>query len=231
MEMQSDNKQNQIDVQKLDIGLLNQKYKPLSPKERVKLFYSEFSNILFTSSFGTTAIHLLHMMHELGIKQKVHFINTTFHFEETLQYKEKIKHLLNLEIVDIYPDEKQNNFSKLAELWKYDPDECCKINKINPFEPVKNQYNIWISGLMGWQSKFRKTLDIFELKNGILKFYPLIDVEEHEVREYFKKHNLPDHPLYKHGYESIGCMHCTKMGEKREGRWPQKVKTECGLHL
>ena len=54
-------------------------------------------------------------------------------------------------------------------------------------------------------------------------------------QNYFQVNNLPQHPLIKHGYFSIGCSHCTfKTNDKRNirsGRWKNKIKTECGIHL
>ena len=210
---------------------LNEKYRKLSPEERLKEIYKDFDDILLTSSFGTTAVYQLYLFHKAGINQPVHFIDTTYHFQETLDYKEKLTTLYALEVIDIVPDKKQNEYSKLGELWRYDPDQCCQINKVEPFEIIRNQYKIWISGLMSWQSSHRENLNIFEEKKGIIKFYPIIDVSEEEAQRVIEENNLPMHPLKPLGYESIGCKHCTLKGKKRKGRWAQTVKTECGLHL
>jgi phosphoadenosine phosphosulfate reductase len=88
-----------------------------------------------------------------------------------------------------------------------------------------------VSGLMEWQSDHRASLDIFENRGEILKFYPLLDVTKEERDEFIAKHKLPFHPLVKKGYQSIGCSHCTVAGEERNGRWNNNPKTECGLHL
>lgn len=214
----------------VDIDWLNARYQNLSPKERIRKFYNEFDNVLLTSSFGTTAVYLLHHLNELGIQQDVHFIDTTFHFEETLVYKEKLKNLFDLNIIELSPDKLQNEFANLAELWRYNPDKCCEINKKEPLESVKGNYNVWISGLMSWQNSYREQLRVFEEKNGILRFYPIIDVSEETANKYIEINKLPIHPLKPLGYESIGCKHCTIKGEKRRGRWAQQLKTECGLH-
>ncbi len=84
---------------------------------------------------------------------------------------------------------------------------------------------------MKWQSDHRATLDIFELRGDILKFYPLLDVSKAARDTYIETHNLPFHPLVAKGYNSIGCKHCTIAGEDRDGRWNNNPKTECGLHL
>ena len=220
-----------VSVKKPDLQLLNKKYEKLTPEQRIKEIYNDFDDILLSSSFGTTAVYQLYLFHKAGVNQPVHFIDTTYHFKETLEYKKELTELFNLNVIDILPDKEQNEFSKLGELWRYDPDQCCQINKVEPFEQVRNQFEVWISGLMSWQSSHREKLNIFEEKKGVIKFYPILDVSEAEALKVIKENNLPMHPLKPLGYESIGCKHCTLKGKKRKGRWAQTVKTECGLHL
>jgi len=221
----------EVAVKKPDLAFLNEKYKKLTPEERIVEIYNDFDKILLTSSFGTTAVYQLYLFYKTGIQQPVHFIDTTYHFKETLEYKEKLTKLFGLKVIDILPDKEQNEFSKIGELWRYDPDQCCHINKVEPFEKIRNEYEIWISGLMYWQSNHREKLNIFEEKKGVIKFYPILDVSEEEALKVIEDNNLPIHPLKPLGYESIGCKHCTLKGKKRKGRWAQTVKTECGLHL
>ena len=220
-----------VSVKKPDLNYLNEKYRKLTPEERLIEIYKDFDDILLTSSFGTTAVYQLYLFRKAGIKQPVHFIDTSYHFHETLDYKEKLTTLFDLNVIDILPDKEQNEFSRIGELWRYDPDQCCHINKVEPFEKIRDQYEIWISGLMSWQSSHRENLNIFEEKKGVIKFYPILDVSEKEALKVIEENNLPMHPLKPLGYESIGCKHCTLKGKKRKGRWAQTVKTECGLHL
>jgi phosphoadenosine phosphosulfate reductase len=84
---------------------------------------------------------------------------------------------------------------------------------------------------MSSQNKHRGNLKVFEQKDDIIKFYPLIDQTEKVAFKYIKEHNLPEHPLLSQGYNSVGCFHCTVAGKGRSGRWVNKSKTECGLHL
>ncbi|MDX2304738.1 MAG: phosphoadenylyl-sulfate reductase [Microscillaceae bacterium] len=218
-------------VQNLE-SYLNEKYLPLTPAERIRELFAEFDSkdILLTSSFGTTAVYLLHLIYDQGIQHPVHFINTQYHFDETLQYIHQLKGLLNLDVVDVKPEDWKNDMTTKSELWKTHPDLCCSINKVEPLEALKKNYKIWISGLMNWQNDNRSQKKIFEFKDGLLKFYPIIDVLEAEANDYLEVHQLPVHPLKPLGYESIGCKHCTVKGKSREGRWAGLAKTECGLH-
>lgn len=217
-----------------DVERLNCIFSSMTPEERIRAFYSNQSlsanRVLLTSSFGTTAVFLLHLFHRENINQPVHFLDTTYHFEETLQYKAELTRLFGLEIIELKPEEWKNKFTREHQLWQTDPDLCCSVNKVEPLISIKKQADVWVSGLMSWQNEHRKEIDIFQKKDGILKFYPIIDVSEEEANDYLEKFNLPAHPLKPLGYESIGCKHCTFKGRGRSGRWAGSAKTECGLH-
>ncbi len=215
----------------MQIEKLNIKYTPLSPEDRIKELYKDFNTILFTSSFGTTSAFLLHLFNKINPNQTIYFLDTTYHFNETLDYKKTVTDLLKLNVLDLKPESWKNNFTTQDKTWNSDPDLCCSINKVEPLDKIKNNFQVWVSGLMSSQNKHRGTLKIFEKKDGILKFYPLVDLKEQEAFDYIKKNNLPEHPLLKAGFHSVGCFHCTVAGKGRAGRWVNKSKTECGLHL
>ena len=125
----------------------------------------------------------------------------------------------------------KNKFTRRDQSWKFDPDTCCSINKVEPLEAIKEKHQIWVSGLRAYQSGHRSSLNIFEPFGKTIKFHPIIDVSEAYLKTYMDIHNLPNHPLRHKGYSSIGCIHCTLPGKKREGRWVEHNKTECGLHV
>jgi len=216
-----------------EIAELNKKHKGLTPIERIKLLYEDFGTdeIMLTSSFAATSAFLLKLFTEVKQEQKVFFIDTGYHFEETLIYKDYLSKLYNLNVVEVRAEDWKHEFTKKDRTWEKDPDYCCQINKVEPLESIKKDFKVWVSGLMKWQSDHRSSLDVFEERNGMLKFYPLLDVTREEREEFIKEHHLPFHPLISKGYYSIGCSHCTKPGKGREGRWNNSPKTECGLHL
>ncbi|HHS83473.1 MAG TPA: phosphoadenylyl-sulfate reductase [Gammaproteobacteria bacterium] len=215
------------------LAALNEKYHDLSIEERVKQLYLDFDpeKVMLTSSFAATSAFFLHLFSRLAPKQKVHFIDTGFHFPQTLEYKKKLTELYNLEVVDVRAEAWKHEFTEKEQIYKTDPDFCCTINKIEPFDEIKTHFDVWISSLMRWQTEHRATLDIFEERNGIIRFYPLIDMTKKERDDYISEHQLPFHPLVAEGYSSIGCTHCTVPGQDRDGRWVDSPKTECGLHL
>ena len=212
---------------------LNERFRPLQPEQRITELYRIFktSEVMLTSSFATTSAYLLHLFSIYQPEQEVLFINTGYHFEETIIYKEYLTKVYNITVKEVKAEGWKHEFTTTDQTWTKDPDYCCTINKVEPLEKLKANHKVWISGLMSWQSDHRATLDIFEERGGIIKFYPLLDVSREQREAYIKDHLLPFHPLQSKGYFSIGCTHCTKPGKGREGRWNNSPKTECGLHL
>lgn len=215
------------------ISELNKKYKILKPTDRIKQLYVDFKieDVMLTSSFAATSAFLLKIVSDVNTKQEVFFIDTGYHFDDTIKYKSLLEEKYNLNVTSVSAITEEHEFTTKDETWKKNPDFCCSINKVRPLDTIKQNYKIWMSGLMEWQSDHRATLDIFEQRGNILKFYPLLDISKEERDDYIKAHQLPFHPLVAKGYSSIGCKHCTVPGEDRSGRWNNNPKTECGLHL
>ena len=219
-------------TKKLNVEELNAIFTPLPFKERISKLYDYFSEkeILYTSSFGTKSVFLLHLISQIKASQKVHFINTTYHFQETIDYRNQIADQFNLEVLDVVPGQKESAMTREEKWWEDHPKMCCTINKIAPLEPIIAKHSVWISGLMAYQTGFRKRLRVFEQQGDIIKFHPIVDIEEGDFLYHMGLHELPRHPLESQGFGSIGCTHCTAKGEGRDGRWKGKQKTECGLH-
>lgn len=216
-----------------EIAQLNKKYKPLSIRNRIKEIYQDFdvNEIMLTSSFAATSAFLLKLFSDENKEQQVFFIDTGYHFEETLHYREELTRLYGLKVKSIRAIKEEHDFTTSDQTWKKNPDFCCSINKVKPLDIIREKYTLWVSGLMEWQSDHRASLDIFERRGEILKFYPLLDISKEERDKFIEDHKLPFHPLVAKGYNSIGCTHCTVAGEDRSGRWNNNPKTECGLHL
>lgn len=216
-----------------EIQLLNKKYKSLSAIDRIKALYEDFemSEIMVTSSFAATSAFLLKLFSDVNPEQSIYFIDTGYHFDETLDYKKQLTEQYQLNVKSVSALAHEHEFTTKDKTWTKNPDFCCSINKVKPLEVIKNKYSVWVSGLMEWQSDHRNSLDIFEERGEILKFYPLLDVSKKERDTFIKEHKLPFHPLVSKGYHSIGCKYCTVPGKDRSGRWNNNPKTECGLHL
>lgn len=212
---------------------LNNRYRDLTPEERVIQLYKDFTtdDVMLTSSFAANSAFLLHLFATTYPDQKVYFIDTGFHFIDTLEYKSKLARLYDLKVEDVHPEEWKHEYTVKDKTWKSDPDFCCSINKVEPLQALKESHRVWVSGLMRWQTEHRASLEVFEYRGGIIKFYPLIDVTHEQRETYIAEHKLPFHPMVDEGFSSIGCSQCTHKGDDRSGRWADTAKTECGLHL
>lgn len=215
------------------IADLNARYRTMDFRERLTQVYQDFdpAKILVTSSFAATSAYFLHIVSSIRPEQVIHFIDTGFHFPETLEYRQFLIEKFKLNVVDVRAEDWKHDYTVKDKVYESDPDFCCSINKVEPLDEIKPNFHLWVSSLMGWQTEHRAGMDIFEERRGIIKFNPMIDVTEAERDAYIKEHDLPFHPLVDKGYTSIGCTHCTSPGQSRSGRWLGKPKTECGLHL
>ena len=215
----------------MDLKTLCEKYSPYDHRSRLEKVFRDFDRVLVTSSFGTTSAILLHHLQQVQPEHPVVFIDTKFHFGETHRYKNTLSEQLGLNVLSIVPNRNENQFTEMDYTWAYQPDDCCYVNKVRPIDNLKKTHDVWISGMIGGASNTRKDLPIFREKDGIIRFYPFIDMTEEDAYYYRIVNELPTHPLEGKGYHSVGCTHCTRPGAGREGRWTGFKKTECGLHF
>ena len=189
-----------------------------------------------SSSFQSHSLPLLHIISRFQKDTPVYFLNTGFHFPETMAFRHEIADLMGLNIIDVVsPVSKSGQRDEQGKFFFVNnPDHCCYLNKVLPMEPVLAQHDVWINGVRRDQTKFRATLMEEEpLADGKLRYHPMLDWTSKMIWEYRKEYNLPEHPLEAQGYLSIGCMPCTRSfdqtQEARAGRWAGMSKEECGI--
>ena len=190
-----------------------------------------------TSSFQTHSVVLLHILSQTDRSIPIYFINTGYHFPETVAYRDKIVDLLGLNLKDIYSDVPRNMQKDAAGrlFFASDPDFCCHLNKVQPLDTLLPKYDVWINGVRADQSAVRKAMKTEQpAKYGVVRFHPMLDWSSRMIETYLKEHRIPRHPLEMQGYLSIGCEPCTRKFDpnitEREARWFGLNKTECGLH-
>ena len=211
----------------------NKRYNSYSIYQRIEQLYQDFDadDIMLTSAFTTYSAILLKVVSDINPRQVIYFIDTGFHFQETLDYKKHLTELYQLNVITVSASYQIQKKCEQQELWLHKPNDCCYYNRIKPLEEVMHNYKVWLSGVMKWQTNNRRQMSLFEPKSNIIKFHPLLDMDIDARNEFIKSNDLPPHSLQARGYDSIGCSHCTKIGKGRSGRWEGLEKTECGLHL
>ncbi|UII23804.1 phosphoadenylyl-sulfate reductase [Fulvivirga ligni] len=206
-------------------------------KRQLEIYKSEGRTMFTTSSFQSHSIVLLHILSRIDNSIPVVFINTGYHFPETVEFKDKVATEFNLNVIDLKSETpkfmQKDPDGKL--LFTSDPDHCCFLNKTQPVNRLLMQYDIWINGVRADQSAVRKAMQVEQpAPNDTVRFHPMLDWNAKMIYQYQKEYNLPKHPLENAGYLSIGCEPCTRRVDpemmEREARWYGMNKTECGLH-
>lgn len=221
---------------------LNEKFRHSEPEEILEWTIKTFPyQATMTSSFQASGIVLIHMIKKITFDFPVFFIDTGFHFPETLEFKNRITKEWNLNVHTIMPmiskrklEQKHGQF-----LYEKDPDFCCLVNKVTPLRNLKKEIGVknWISAIRKDQAETRKNLKPLMRDNERnLRIHPLVNWTGQRVWTYIREHSLPYNPLYDQGYTSIGCFPpcCTSKNELEDGeraeRWSGRSKLECGLH-
>lgn len=228
-------KSNKID----DLTGLNNQFEYQSPDELLLWGAGHFGNtIVLGTGFGPSGVVLIHKISELQIPVKVFCLDTNLLFDETYALWDKIEMIFDIRVESVSPIHTLEGQAKLhkEELWKSNPDKCCYLRKVLPLQKYLSNKKAWITGLRRSQSEMRKNIDKIEWdpENKVYKLNPLADWTQDEVWDYIDKHNLPYNPLHDDGYPSIGCIPCTEPStdqNERSGRWKNREKTECGIHL
>ncbi|MEK6676288.1 MAG: phosphoadenylyl-sulfate reductase [Planctomycetota bacterium] len=199
-------------------------------------------NMVMSTSFGMEGCALIDMYAAHGKPLTVTYLDTMFFFPETYALRDQmIDRYPHLTFVNrgtsFTPEQQAGEYGD--ELWKRDPDQCCKIRKVDPMFDAMADVDVWITGLMRSQSRTRANIQLIEwdYKYQVLKLNPLCTWERGRIWEYIRANQVPYNPLHEQGYPTVGCTHCTKpvvgsrLGEySRDGRWAETGKTECGLH-
>lgn len=180
---------------------------------------------------------LLHLLSKTTPGTPVYFIDTGYHFPETLEFRDRVVREWNLNLIVVRPDpvDAPAVSGDRAPLYRTNPQQCCRRNKVEPIERVLRHLDCWISGVRRDQTERRSTLRVVEPgAAGTTRVHPLANWTDVDVRRYAMKNQLPSHPLEAAGYASVGCAPCTRpvrIGDApRSGRWSGTGKTECGLH-
>ncbi len=208
---------------------LNQEFETRSAEEIVQWAVDTFAPHLSLAASMTDAV-LIDIATRVNPAIEVVFIDTGYHFPETLETVEKvrIRYGLNLKIMTVPPHDE--------ELWVVDAENCCSALKVGQMDRALAGKLAWMSGLRRAESPSRADYPILDRDlRGLVKINPIANWTDEQIQEYIETNDILTNPLLEQGYLSIGCQPCTKpvvAGEHpRSGRWVDQDKTECGLHL
>jgi phosphoadenosine phosphosulfate reductase len=169
---------------------------------------------------------------------QVVFLETGYHFAETLGTRDWIASVLPIRVLDVRAEQTvaEQDAQYGARLHDRDPDLCCSLRKVQPLATALSGLAAWGSGVRRDESATRAGTRVvdWDAKRGKVKVNPLAAWTQDDVDAYIDRYQVPVNPLAELGYASIGCAPCTRPvapGEDpRAGRWAGRGKTECGLH-
>ncbi len=207
-------------------------------KSTLEKYKSQGKRLFTTSSFQSHSLVLLHILSRIDKNIPVVFINTGYHFPETVKFKDQVAESFGFKNLVDLRSEVPKFMQRDTEgrlLFTSDPDHCCYLNKTQPVDSLLLRHDIWINGVRADQSAVRKAMKVEQpAPHDSIRFHPMLDWNAKMIYKYQKEFDLPKHPLESKGYLSIGCEPCTRKIDpemmEREARWYGMNKIECGLH-
>jgi phosphoadenosine phosphosulfate reductase len=182
---------------------------------------------------------LPHIVAQSIANVEVLFLETGYHFADTIATRNEVARALPVRIVDVLPKQTvaQQDAEFGAKLYERDPNLCCQMRKVEPLSHSLKGYELWFTGVRRDEAETRTFTPLvqWDEKNGLVKVNPLAAWTFDQLIDYSAENKVPTNLLLSNGYPSIGCEPCTKpvaQGEDpRSGRWAGANKVECGLHV
>lgn len=224
-----------------ELQQLSQTFETASPQDILRWAADTYGDKLaVVTSFQPTGIVTLHMLSKIAPRIPVLTLDTELLFPETYALIDEMEHRYNLKLIRVKPE--QTVEEQAAEhgdvLWATDPNSCCNMRKVIPLYKALQGYSAWVTGLRRDQSERRANTQIisWDKRHSMVKLCPFATWTEAMIWDYIDLHTLPYNVLHDQNYPSIGCMPCTQpcdpaLGDKRAGRWANRDKSECGIHL
>jgi phosphoadenosine phosphosulfate reductase len=167
------------------------------------------------------------------------FLDTGYHFVETIGTRDAVEATLKINLIDVTPKqtvaEQDATYGK--DLFARDPDKCCALRKVEPLNRALSGYDAWVTGVRREDAPSRANTPVveYDAKRNMVKLNPIAPWTQDDLDTYIAENGVLVNPLVYDGYPSIGCAPCTRRvapGEDpRSGRWAGQAKTECGLHV
>jgi phosphoadenosine phosphosulfate reductase len=212
-----------------ELASLNRDFETAPAQTVIEWAVEQFHPFMCLSASMTDAV-LIDLAVNVEPSIEVVFIDTGYHFPETLETVETVRrhYGLNLRVLTVAPQP--------VDLWKQDPANCCSSAKVEQLDRALAGKLAWMSGLRRAEAPARSDAPIVARDlRGLVKVNPIANWSDLDVDGYITDHGIPYNPLRDRGYPSIGCMPCTSRVEDgdhpRSGRWAGQDKSECGLHI
>jgi phosphoadenosine phosphosulfate reductase len=228
-------------------------------KQLIKKAIDTYDRVAVACSFGKDSIVTLDLAQQVQKDIPVFSIMTRYKPKDTFKYLVKMEKKMNIPLTiyyvgDIIPQELEGHnlnikllspteFNRKSlkikeetglEIYEVNPDECCRMLKVEPTRVAVKNLDCWICGLRNTEGRTRKDYEEIEKRGELFKVNPILEWTEADIWRYIAIRNIDIHPWYLNGYRSLGCAPCTFPGGvlERDGRWrgTSKCGGECGIH-
>lgn len=208
-----------------------------APEQVVAWALDAFDDRICVASSMQDAV-LVHLVSAFRPYVPVVFLDTGYHFAETVGTRDAVAARYPIQLVNATPRQsvQQQDDEYGQALHSRDPDLCCALRKVEPLERALAPYAAWMTGIRRDDAPTRDGVPVvqWDAKRSMVKVNPLAAWTLDDLVAYAADNDVPINPLFHDGYLSIGCAPCTRSvapGEDpRAGRWAGFGKTECGLH-
>jgi phosphoadenosine phosphosulfate reductase len=166
------------------------------------------------------------------------FLDTGYHFVETIGTRDAVSAVYDVNVVNVTPEHTVEQQDQMLgkDLFARNPNECCRLRKVEPLGKALRGYSAWVTGLRRVEAPTRANAPLISYDEafGLVKINPLAAWTDDDIQDYIQANGVLVNPLVGEGYPSIGCAPCTAKPvpgtDPRSGRWQGMSKTECGLH-
>ncbi len=218
---------------------INQLLVPFTAQQRVEFALKELPGThMLSSSFGIQAAVMLHLCTSIKADLPVVLTDTGYLFPETYRFIDELTERLQLNL-QVYRSHLSPAWqeARFGQLWT-SPEGLKQYNQLNKVEPMQRAQQelavqSWFSGLRRSQSSTRADTPIVSVQRGVVKICPIVEWSNKDIHYYLKDNNLPYHPLWEHGYVSVGDTHSSRpleAGMSEEETRFNGMGRECGLH-
>ena len=199
--------------------------------------HNEFgSKLVVASSMADTV--MIHLAEQVAPGIDVIFLDTGYHFVETIGTRDAVKLVHNVNVINVTPEQTvaEQDATWGKDLFARDPDPCCTLRKVIPLSNALQPYAAWATGVRRADSAARAGTPLvsWDANRKLIRVAPIAAWTDEDVARYIEINSLLINPLLEDGYTSIGCEPCTAKASKndpRDGRWAGFAKTECGINL
>ena len=222
------------------LSALNRWLAAMSAQDRIAWAFDSLAGPhALSTSFGVQSAVSLHLLTQAKPDIPVILVETGYLVPDTYRYADQLVQRFGIDLKVYRP---QIGIAwmeaRFGKLWENGIDGLQRYNQLRKVEPMQRALRelgvrSWFAGLRRSQSASRANIEFLELRDGRWKLHPIADWDDIDVATYALQHDLPEHPLSRQGYVSVGDVHTTaplRDGDAAKTRFFGLTR-ECGLHF